>query len=787
MNNDVVNESIETQKDLGTDDTAIARRWKLELKLADKRERDWRDKVKKIYDIYSPKDSSPNTFNILWSNTETMRHAVYNSLPQPVCRRRYSDEDPLGLQVGEVLTRALEFSQDTYDFNSDIQGDVLSMLLAGRAVSRVRYIPTIQKSTELDIQTSDKTMDVSTPEDASEDYMNDESEESSEDSSDTVDVEDNSEFEELGWEQVICQRVRYDDFRILCAAKEWDEVTAIGFKHRLSREDLIEKFGESVGAKIPLDETEDVEIRKSEDSDLFKTAEIWEIWDKEEKQVIWISKEFATPCKIQNDPLGLQGFFPCPRPIYAIENDQSLIPTPIYSQYEQQAKELNKISLRINKLIDALRNRGVYDATLSELSELMRSGDNDLVPSQNVTALLERGGLEKAIWMLPIQNAAMVLKELYAQRDHTKQIIYELTGISDIMRSASDPNETYGAQKIKTQWGTQRLQRMQSEVQRYVRDLLRLKAEIISEKFQIETLEQMTLVQLPHKAEVMAKMHQIMAQYQQQVMQAHMSGQQPPTPPQLPPMPVTWEDVIDNLRNDSARSYRIDIETDSTISSTQDSDMQSLRELLTGMSEIIQGFAPAVQAGAIPIEVVKSIMGVVVRRAKLGTTVEEAMNKMQQPAPQPDPNQVKANADMQKQQMQQQHEMQMAQMHAQVTQASEQARAQADAQAQQARANADSQIQQIKLQSEAQLEYVKQKMQFQMDEAERNHQVAIGQMQQKIEALHALGQASLDKWKAELESSTKIMVAQIAAKAGLDAAAIQAENTADNSLNKSYD
>src|SRR6202165_1239600 len=120
---------------------------------------------------------------------------------------------------------------------------------------------------------------------------------------------------------------------------------------------------------------------------------------------------------------------------------------------------------------------------------MMKAPDIELVPAANVTALLERGGLEKAIWMMPIETAAAVLKQLYDQRDATKQIIYEVTGISDIMRSASDPQETYGAQRIKTQWGTQRLQRMQKETQRYIRDLIRLKAEVIAEKFQMQTLE----------------------------------------------------------------------------------------------------------------------------------------------------------------------------------------------------------------------------------------------------------------------------------------------------------
>src|SRR5579872_2255230 len=145
---DATANTLEKPSDLGQSPEAVARRWKLELKLADKREADWRKKASDIYKQYTPTNPVANSFNILWTNTETLRQSVYNSLPQPDARRRYQDEDPLGKAVGEVLTRSLEFAQDTYDFDGVLKGDVLSMLLPGRAVSRVRYIPDIRTTGE---------------------------------------------------------------------------------------------------------------------------------------------------------------------------------------------------------------------------------------------------------------------------------------------------------------------------------------------------------------------------------------------------------------------------------------------------------------------------------------------------------------------------------------------------------------------------------------------------------------------------------------------------------------
>ena len=710
--------SLEKVTDLGTSPQAVARRWKLELKLASKREESWRKKARDICKLYTPENPMASSYNILWTNTETLRQACYNSLPQPKVRRRYNDEDELGKAVSDVLTRALEFCQDAYDFDAVMKGDVLAMLLPGRAVSRVRYIPSLR---EVGV-TADTHLE--------------------ENEEPTHEAQEGA-YEEIDWEQVTVERVQWDDFRI-GAARCWDDVPWVAFRHHLNREDLIEKFGDAVGNAVPLDSVADEDVKAQADMEmLFKTAEVWEIWDKGEQQVVWIATGYPKPVKVQEDPLKLQGFWPCPRPLYAIEQHDTLVPAALFSQYEQQAKELNKVSRRINAIVEALRVRGIYDATLTELGELMKAGDNELVPAANVTALLERGGLEKAIWMLPMETAAMVLKELYAQREATKQVIYEITGIADIMRASSDPAETFGAQKIKTQWGTQRLQRLQREVQRYIRDIVRLKAEIISEKFQPETLEQMTLVKLPHDADVKAQLQQQLQQWQQAAMQAAQQGQQPPPPPQ-PPDVVTWETAIDTMRSDSARTYHIDIETDSTLSASQDEDVTGISQLMQGVTQLMQGLAPIVQAGVMPIDAVKDIALAAVRRAKMGSAVEDALTKMQAPPP---PSQ--DNTEAQKLQMQ-------AQQHA--------AELQATAQLEQMKAQLQVEAERGKQQAQAEQSAQENQMQAQRELQKQQLQAEVEARKLELQQTNDLQRMEFEKWKAELEASTRILVAQLGAQ-----------------------
>ena len=48
--------TVETQKDIGTDQDAKVRRWLLELKLASKEEKPWRENCEKIWNKYRAKD-----------------------------------------------------------------------------------------------------------------------------------------------------------------------------------------------------------------------------------------------------------------------------------------------------------------------------------------------------------------------------------------------------------------------------------------------------------------------------------------------------------------------------------------------------------------------------------------------------------------------------------------------------------------------------------------------------------------------------------------------------------
>lgn len=747
--------ALDTRKEADATPQKAVRRWLLEIKLAQKREKNWREKARSTLKTYRGTDRKKNSFNILWANTEVLRPALYNSPPKPDVRRRFRQDDPLGKAVSEVMERGVSYCVDAYDLDNVLQNDVIDALLPGRGVSRIRYVPKFKQIP------STQSPKAATPGEVSQS--------SSSRTAEGTEQEDafEGEREEVEYEQALCDHVQWDDF-LHGPGKTWEEVQWEAFRARLSRDDLIEQFGEDIGNAITLNDVDDSELNEGHSNEdlkeVFKRAELWEIWDKGGGKVFFINESYRKgliyPLESPKGepPLALKNFFPTPRPLQLFEDTGSLIPTPLYEQYREQAEELDRLSARINKIVNACRVRFVHDSTLTELAELMKAGDNEGIPAQQARAWMTNGGIEKAIWWMPIDKVAQVLKELYVARDAAKQAIFEITGLSDILRGATDPNETLGAQKLKANSSSLRLQRMVTEVQRYTRDLIRLLAEVIGENFDVQTLAQMTGLQFPTAQQ--KQMVQLQMQAAQQMM-AQPGAQPPPEVQQkmaeaqkMLAVP-SWEDIKAVLSNDMQREYRVDVETDSTVAQSLQQDMEGIREVITAIIEFWQGVGPAVQAQAVSIEAVKAITMSIVRRARMGLEVEDAIEAgLQEPKQQGDP---KAQAEAQKAQIEQQKAAHDAQL-AQQQQAHDQALAKAEEDRQRAVELAKHQREQDALQAKAALE------------AQKQHYEA------QAEDRAAQREDDFNRWKAELEARTKIEVAEISAGAALDAAEIKAAN-----------
>jgi len=608
--------------------------WRKELTAAQKREKDYRKAARKLVALYEAQHKVDYQYNILYANTETMQPALYNSTPRPTVSRRFKDEDPLGMAAGKVCERVLSYLIDDGNalytsFDDLMKQATLEGLVPGRGVTWFKYDAKIEELPEEETETKDE----------------DEGEEAA--TGEELPEAGVAQPEVVSYETVCGEEVPWDRF-LHGFAKKWNQVPWIAREHFMTRKELEDNFG-ALGARVPVvqqkqadDEDESAKMQDKDQEPELKTAAVYEIWCKSTKEVLFIAPSFPEqPLKVVADPLGLVGFFPCPRPMSFVSKISDLCPVPLYHFYEEQARELNIITVRINKITAALKVRGMYDSTVEAIEKVLTAEDNTLVAAENVAALLSQGNtLEKSIWLMPIEKLVTVLQQLYQQRDQIKAVIHELTGLADIMRGSSQASETLGAQQLKNQWGTLRLKKLQKEVMRYARDCLRIMAEIAVSKLGIETVKAMTGLEYPTNQEK-AQAKQILAQVQAQ-------PQQPGSPPpQLPPglseaaNSPSWEELIAVLQNDTQRNYRIDIETNSTVDAEATEDKQDISELLNAMSQFLNGIGPMVKDGTMPFDVAQGILLAVVRRYRFGPELEDQLKKMQAPQENGDPEKIK--------------------------------------------------------------------------------------------------------------------------------------------------
>lgn len=656
-------------------------------------------KIQKRYkDVRTPREEAVTRFNILWSNVQTRLPALYARDPKPEVERRFKDRDPVGRVVSEVLERSLDYTiQHCNPFGRIMRQAILDFELPGRGTVWVRYVPHFHK---VELPQADDKED---PEEVKAEGVQE-----------TNDAED-EENEELGYEETLVDYVYWEDYGHTWARTE-DEIRAKWRKVYLDRDELSERFIKKGGLSqsdvdsIPLEWSpkgeRDDKIRLEQ-----KKAVVYEIWDKLKREVIWIVKNYAKCLDKLDDPLKLDGFFPTPASLYANLTSDELIPTPNFVHYHDQAMEVDELSTRISAIGKALKVAGVRDSSAEGLDRLLAEGtENQLVPVDGWIALKEKGGLAGVMELLPLKEIAEALGYLREQRQMMIDDIYQITGLSDIIRGLSDPNETATAQQIKGQFSVLRISAAQTEVQRFARDVIRICAEIIA-GYDLETLKKISGVKLLTEQEK-AALH---AQFQPMPAMPGPPGNPGPAPA-APPMPPgnpggggpppgagagvpppggspgagqptadqqrllnepSWEEVAQLLKNPVLREFRIDIETDSTIRMDEEAEKSSRMEFMTAASQLIT------EAASVPKEMIPAVgelflfavRGFKVAR-NLERTFEDALEQLKHAPPKPDPEMMKAQAkgqvDVQIAQMKGQMDMQVEQ-HKQQAQAQESA------------------------------------------------------------------------------------------------------------------
>lgn len=537
----------------------------------------WWKNAKDADDIFSM--DTKNTYeeetpyNILYSNTEVLLPSLYSATPKPDIRSRFKGEDVK--PIPEMLERFLTIASDPGSpggdcFDNAMSDAVLSALVPGMGYVRLMY-------------SEDKAFPIT--------FVS-------------------GHYRSLIWGK----------------ASRWSKVPWIAFKHSMKKEQMFSQFDikeEAQAEFIPSDNDEE-----SKDS-----CCVYELWHKATRKVYFLSEEWQSrELKESDDPLNLENFYPTPGLIVLTQRPGRLKPISLFAYYRNQANELNKVSVRLNKVLSAIKVRGFYNGLLGDDLKGLLSGDetdNGLIPAASAGLLSQSGGLDKQIWLMPLEKLVQVAQQLYTAREAIKQVIYELTGISDIIRGSSVASETATAQDLKNKWGTVRLRRMQTMVANYARDLFRMSVDCGSSKIPAEQWQE--IIQMPT---IPTAQEQAVAKQQVTYEQTVNPGQSPKPELLAKTQAPTLESLLERIANDINRTFIVNIQTSSTIDLDTAQDKADISEFMNAMGQLLPGLQQLAALGPTGLEAAKSILSAVCMRYKFGIDIADVINKIEPPAPQ---------------------------------------------------------------------------------------------------------------------------------------------------------
>lgn len=576
---------------------ATAAYWQDEIAASEKELEKFRKQGKRVIEKFLDKQSNDDflqtqSLNLFHSNVVTLRSMLYGQTPKVDVSRRYEDSaDDVARVASEILERTLnndiQFTDDT--FSEAIRGSLDDFLLPGLGQAKIRYEPQFG-------------------------------------------------MDPMGNESIVSETapvdyIHWQDFLWSAGARTWAEVRWVAFRTYVTNDEATQKWGEEVAARLSYSSKKERDDRdRTTTAGAAQYAPIWEIWCKKSRHVYWWSIGLDELAGSQPDPLQLYHFFPCPQPMLANITTGCMVPKAEYTFAQDLYNQIDALTTRIAMLGKAIKVVGVYDKSSVGVQRMLNeAAENELIPVDNWAAFAEKGGIQGQVDWLPIEQISQVMGELTQLRDQTIQLLYQTTGMSDIMRGSTDPRETKGAQELKSKFASTRVQALQDMFAKFATDLQKLKAEIMIRHYQPQTLiQQSNIVHTPD---------------------AQLAGQ-----------------AVQLLKNPETGIWRIQIRPES-IAMVDYAQLKNERmEYIMGLSQFMQSAAPLAQLD-------KSVTPTLMELLKWGLSgfkgsqqiegvldkaIADASKQLQQP-PQPPPPDPKVEAMKMQAQMKQQEAQQKAQ------------------------------------------------------------------------------------------------------------------------------
>lgn len=578
---------ITSASDFQSTPAGLAQRWSTEIQASQQELSKFHADANRITqryldrrDAYAKDESKVNLF---WSTMKVLLSMLYARPPKADVSRTFQDfEDDQARVAGLMLQRILNrgFDENVSVWDASVRQGIEDWLIVGLGQMWLRYEVKTEPyviPAEIDPMTG-------------------------------MEIVPEQEAERIVDEDAPVDYIYWEDF-FWSPARTWPEVRWVARRVWMTKDQLVDRFGEEIAKIVPLgSQVKKADVNdQSPQHDPWSKAEVFEVWCKENKKVYWYAKGAEVILDVKDDPLGLDGFFPCPKPLAANVTSSNFMPRADYIFAQDQFNELDEINTRITWLTRAAKVVGVYDKSADGVQRMFQQGaENQLIPVDNWALFAEKGGIKGQVDWAPIDMVVNCIERLRQYRQDKVMQIYEVLGISDVMRGSSKASETATAQQIKAQFGSTRIQLSQFYIAEWISQALRIKAEIICKHWQPETIIKRSNIERTPDA--------------QMAMQA-----------------------IALLKDEHMAQYRVNVEADSMAALDWAAERDAAVQFMQGLGAFISQVAPMAQSVPQAAPVLMSLLQWSVSKFRVSQQIEGVLDQAigalkQQGMPQPQPN-----------------------------------------------------------------------------------------------------------------------------------------------------
>ena len=562
--------------------------WKAQITQSEERRRKFIETAEESIRVYNAQkqvgilNDAERRLNVWWYCINTLLPAYYSSTPKAEVNLR-KRTGGIPYELGSViLERNTQFVMDThFDFDKVGYNAALQFLLTGQSVLWARYAAKFETVFE----------EMAVIKDPSGQLIDGMGRPYTGDTEILQPGEGNilvasMEVEKKISEKALLDVIQYNDYNCSDARSE-DEIEWQSRRAFLDRSQAEQLFGRDVADDLVYDSFPEVmkkDLARKEDKFEGK-AELHEIWCESTNKVYWLQKS-GEKCIVESSepPTKFEKFYPC-SVIRQSADPDSVVPVSDYAHVRDQILEVERLTTRIHAVTQAIRTNFLYDAAMGPTVEQLFAGDLKGTPIINWPSYKGRGGLQAGVEFYPVEPFVNALNVLQGARSAALQQLYETLKVSDLLRGTSEQYKSATANRLENQWSSMGLIVRQNQFSKFISDAINNLSTIIAEQFEEETILDVG------DADQLISESLLLPPTPPEKPQMPMLGGMPPEEGEgMPEMPEGMEaqmpgnpeaqieameaEIMELLRDNKKRSYRIQVASDSMVAIDQQQQQQ---------------------------------------------------------------------------------------------------------------------------------------------------------------------------------------------------------------------